>query len=536
MPSIGLPNCYVDIYPNEGGSFRISGNNGMLRECTVSKHIRDINSGTFTLLLAPGGPFGPNGRPAWQDIITPMSLVVIGMARGARARIVMIGVVRSVSQSENWTNDGVDRPLMIAGRDFGYFFTMPNFYAQYLYQFSSGALLNPGLSLGNVLALGTKNSTIVQTAQTFYNKIMAGTKGLLSNTNFDYQGSRVNFPSLMASKFEAFPNLKLDIPVGENFMIMQGAWSDTFRRLYPFPWFEFFIATSQNDYGEGSAQTPISLSTGSMKPASPAVIARPMPFPAVTNSGTQYSASFNIDLSLWEQLPSYTLDTLGPISHVISFDDVEVRNLYVINPQPIGSVLGVQNGDITPFMYNFASWLDSESVERYGYRPFIANLSWFADPDGAAAKKNAGQLGPFQGMVADIALKSVSYFEPSPMMARGTLVTNLRPDIPIGVKFEFTPYKGDENWEFYVVGVDHRYAFGVESATTLTLERGLPSSVYSNSDTMKAMLTGNAMRKDGKYQIGLPSGAGKPLMPLNLNTAVSLTTELAKVYEGAGMQ
>jgi len=62
-----------------------------------------------------------------------MSLVVIGMPRAGRAQVVMIGVVRNVSESETWVpNQGVQRSVVITGADFGYFFSLQNYYTQSL--------------------------------------------------------------------------------------------------------------------------------------------------------------------------------------------------------------------------------------------------------------------------------------------------------------------------------------------------------------------------------------------------------------------
>jgi hypothetical protein len=141
VPFVATPACSIDIYPFEGGSFTISGNNAMLLSLTVSKNIR-ATQGTFTMNLVAGGPFGPNARPGWFEILTPMSLVVISMARAGRAQVVMIGVVRSTSYSEAWIpNQGVQRIVVVQGADFGYFFSLQNYYTQSLLNASQGSAL-----------------------------------------------------------------------------------------------------------------------------------------------------------------------------------------------------------------------------------------------------------------------------------------------------------------------------------------------------------------------------------------------------------
>jgi hypothetical protein len=106
---VATPACYVDIYPFEGGAYTLSGDNANLLSLTTSKNIR-TGQGTFNMTLAPGGPYGPNARPGWLEILTPMSLVVIGHARAGRAAVTMIGVVKTINTTEAWVpGQGVRR-------------------------------------------------------------------------------------------------------------------------------------------------------------------------------------------------------------------------------------------------------------------------------------------------------------------------------------------------------------------------------------------------------------------------------------------
>ena len=52
---------------------------------------------------------------------------------------------------------------------------------------------------------------------------------------------------------------------------------------------------------------------------------------------------------------------------------------------------------------------------------------------------------------------------------------------------------------------------------------------------MIALSTGNAQRKDGVYQVGLPSGLGPPLTPVNYQNIVGqgLIGDIAQIFNKA---
>lgn len=531
--NIGFPSCTIDVYPYEGGPYSFTTNDGILLGCQTRKNLNDPNSGRFTITLAPGGPSGPNASPQWVDILRPMSLVVIGMQRLGRTRIVMIGYISSAVETTAW-NAGrpVRRVVQVSGPDFSGMFNKANFYASILLNFSGGAAAVGGSnSLIINLQLGEQNVSIQAAASAWFNKIMAGKNGLLSHTNFAYQGGRVAFTDLMATLFSNYPNLDVEIPVGQNFSIMQGTWMDTFRSLYPYPWFECFVTTAQSgDYGQSAAASPITLSDPAYAPASPALVSRPLPLPVLHNPD-----SLQLDYSLWEALTTYTLDVPGAINTTLEFTDVEVKNLYAVNPIYLGTVNGYTNDGNAQWMYLFGTYLDAASLERYGYRPFIANLDWFADPTGNAAQKKPG-IQEFQKAVGDVTLKAAGYFEPAPLMASAQLTTNLRPDIIPGNKLRCRIGRDSEDWVFYIAGVFHTYEFGAPSVTTLNLLRGLPASVYDDDSLLLDIHTGNAQRVDGQYQSGLPNGSGAPLKVLNIQNGQASTAALANVYSLPGQK
>lgn len=533
--SVGVPACYIDIYPFEGGVYTINGNNALLRSLSTDQNIRG-NPGAFSITLAPGGPFGPNARPSWLDVLTTRSLVVIGMSRLGRAQIVMIGVVRSVSETEVWVpGQGVQRAVQVNGADFGDFFSQQNYYTQSLLNATTGSPLGVAgalTAIDNGLVAGTPDTV----GEAWYNEIMAGPQSIMAATTLAYRGGRQAFYALTAAYFQPYVQAEIEIPLGDNFMSADGTWNDKFNQLFPFPWYEFFITTAPVGTFPGKLQgLPVTMDfLPAAAPAAPQVVARVNPLPRVMNVGSTKAPVFAMDYSLWDALPPpYTLDTIGGFQSSIQFDDTEVRNFYVINPMWLSNTFGHTNDNQVPFTYLFASWVDTASVHRYGYRPEISELHWFMDTNGLAAKKNAAAgngLPAFETLVADLALKKTSHHEPTPNMARATVATNLRPDIMIGNRFAYSPFKNGEPWEFYIEGVSHQFTFGAAAKTTLSLSRGLPRAVYNDDALMVALHTGNAMRQNGAYTVGLPPGLGPPLQPLNYDNNTAVTGGLAAVF------
>lgn len=534
-PLLAAPACYVDIYPFEGGVYTISGDNALLRSVTVDKNIRG-SQGTFAFTMLPGGPFGLNARPGWVDILTPMSLVVITMSRAGVAQIVMIGIVRTVSQTEVWTpGKGVQRVLQVAGADFAYFFSLSNYYTQSLLNASLGSPLGVTGALTAIdagLVAGTPDAV----GRAWYEKIMAGPQSLMASLTFAYQGTRLSFFQLVTTWFEKYTQADIDIPLGDNFMTADGAWNQKFNDIFPFPWYEFFVTTAPVGTYPESQRTGLALSplTGpQVEPASPQLVARVNPLPRLVNTGSTASPKFEMDFSLWDALDTFTLDTDGPFQSSIQFDDSEVRNFYVINPMWLSNQFGVTNDMQTPFTFLFASWVDTASLHRYGYRPEISELHWFSDSNGVLAQQNAENgvgIPGFETMVADLALKKISQHEPTPLMAKGSATTNLRPDILPGNKFIYAPFKDAQTWAFYIEGVSHSWSFGSNCTTSVTLTRGLPTATYDSDDLMVALHTGNAQRINGDYVVGLPPGLGPALQPLNYNNMAAVTGGIASIF------
>lgn len=537
IPALAFPHCFVDIYPFEGGFYSIRGDSGGVLGCTVESNVRN-GYGTFNMTLAPGGPYGPNVTPQWFDIITPMSLAVIGMQRAGRSRIVMIGVVRNIGESTAWQPGvGVQRQIMVSGYDFGYFFLLQNYYTLSLLNATIGAPLGSDGSLASIeqgLVYGTPD--VVGAA--WYNDIMAGPKSIMAKTTFAYQGTRPSFFDMVATFFQPYTDVDITIPTSDNFMSADGTWIDKFRSLFPFPWYEFFVTTAPiGVYPGKTASIPINISAPGFEPASPSLVARVNPLPWSKNLGSGSSLKLQMQFARWDALSQYRLDADGPIALQMSNSDDELRNFYIVNTKWLSNLFGLQNDNQTPFTWLFASWIDTASMHRYGYRPEIAELHWFADPDGVAAKQYAASgkgMNDFEQAIANLTLKKTSYHEPSVIMNRAEAVTNLRPDILAGNRIVLPVRKNNEPWEFYIEGVTHNYQFGGAAVTTLSLNRGLPQEVYGDDDLMLAMHTGNTSRVNGKYQVGLPQGIGQPLQPLNFSNMTAIIGQVAEVFAVPG--
>lgn len=542
---VAAPQCVVQIYPFEGGEYSLSTYSGAALAVDVEKNLH-ASAGSFTLTLAPGGPYGPNARPSWNDLLTPMSLVVIAMARGAYRQVVMMGVVRSCEESEDWhVGKHVVRVLTVRGVDFQYFFSLPSFYTTSFLAGAASTAIPGAEGLRALLGDSILQAPPDQFGAAWYQKIMAGATGIMNDLSFAYQGSRVKFYDLVAQYWQPYDG-NIEIPLGDFFMLSEGTWLQKFRKVFPFPWYEFFVITAPPGYypnisagNTGYTDPSAFLSVPGFLPSVPQIVARvnPLPWAKPTSSSSSSTSlpPLTWDAKKWEALPNWTTNESGGIEHSIYFSDDEVRNFFVINPVWLTAQMGNSNSNNSPFVYTFAALVDTASIHRYGYRPHIAEIDWLNDPTGAYARQlTAAGKGPadFEQFVSLLAFRQSSYFEPVGNMARGALTTRLRPDVLPGTRFTFAPYKDNEPWQFYIEGISHHFRFGEPSTTSFQLSRGLPESVYNNYSLMTDLHTGNAQRLNGKYVSGVPSGLGSPLQPVNYQSVLgsSLLGGIAKIF------
>lgn len=560
---IAQPKCFIDVYTYEGGFYQISSANVLN---TVTDKDIAADQGTFSLDLAPGGPNGANAPPSWTEVVTPMSLVVIGMKRDTREAIVMLGIVQTVSEAQVW-NPGqpVQRVLRITGSDFSYFFAMFTYYSLW-YLGATGAGVDilgsgsPAASLPNVLGESVLTGDPADVGVAWFSKIMAGTTGVLANAYVPYNNGRVRFSDAMATFFQTYD---VDIPYGDYLIAAEGSWLAKFRLIFPTPYYEFFITTagSFSDYaGSNGGISTVSgdTVTGAIESSSissgqsfsskglganvsgvPMLVARRNPLPQLTASQGDGVPSFNnIDASLWNALTLYTLDGNGSafIQSNVMFDESQVQNFFVLNPTWMRSMFGQSNDNTIPYIFTFAAAGDAASIARYGFRPANGSFNWLADLNGNLAVNNINP-NALQNLAGTLLARFVSYWAPTPLMARATVTTNLRPDILIGQRFRYRPFKSQETWDFYINRVTHNFSFdGPGSTTTLTLSRGLPSSVYADSGGSGLLYNihiGNAQRFNGTYSIGLPAGSQPPLKAISTDQFQGFLETIGKVYVSA---
>jgi hypothetical protein len=551
--AVNTPLCYVDIYPYEGGTYTITG--AQVIELVTEKNIFDNASGSFEIRLAPGGPAGANQPPSWTKVITPYSLVIIGMRRGDSAGIPMVGIVSRVFESQDWVSgSSVHRAIIIQGHDFAQFFRQSTFYALWYIAATGNGFLptSPTGQAEAISVLGAAYNTgdPGMAGAAWFNGIngaagiMAGPSGVLSQAFVPYAGGKVTFPQAMAAVFEQYD---IYIPNGENFIGTEGSWYDKFNLIFPHPWYEFFVTTAPANFYQASGATySTTLSgyafatrgLGSMVTASPTLVARINPVPTLTATASNPSQVTFTGMSMpaWQALSLYAPESgIGFLSNVVEFADEGGRNFYTINPTWNDGKFGSTNGNIQPAIISFASAGDAASIRRYGFRPADGALSWMADRTGAVAQGGRVSGIPGQAQLsATLLSRLASWHEAEPLMARGEVTLPLRPDIYPGGKFRYQPFKDDLSWDFYLPGVRQHYIFGGPSTTTLTLARGLPTSVYDGDSSTAGVLfnahVGNAMRQNGEYVVGLPAGSASGLSSLNISTFQTFFQSLGQAY------
>lgn len=539
---LSQPQCAVDIYPLEGGKYILQGDG--LMECTVTKDL-GAEAGAFRIRIAPGGPKGINNPPSWSQIIKPMALAVIAMRRADKVNVVMIGVVRSITDSEEWeSSKAVIRSIIIEGADFSYYFTHFNYYSLwYLGAIGLGAgpvnqgipqILGDGLIIGNPGEVGSQ----------WFSKVMAGTQGVLSKTYVQYQTQRITFPNAVGAFFE---NYDLNVPYGE-FFIGEGTWYEKYREIFPFPYYEFFVTTAGDltDFANVTSDTKTNVtslgtkfstaSLGKDVSATPFVVARRNPLPQLTGSVDSGGApSFDgIDASLWEGLQLFQLDAGGSafITSSTTFDESQIFNFYSLNPTWMRTLYGESAQSVLPWVYQFAAAGDQASIQRYGFRPAAASFNWMADLTTNIAANNTNAQGDVTKTAGTLLARFASYWEPTSVMAKSAMTTWLRPDIYPGSRFRYNPFKNDVSWDFYISAITHHYSFGEHSTTSLQLVRGLPTSVYNDTGEGGLLFNahiGNLMVKDGVYTVGTPNGA-TPLQALSVGQFQDFLANIAQVY------
>lgn len=559
--------CYVDIYTPEGSQYSFSSFNGMgaILQLTTNKNIME-RVGTFQLVLAPQTLTPPKsqnsqnsqtatqtGNLSWSQILTPMSTVIVGFQRGVRHGIVMIGLISSVRETQTWqTGRGVQRTITITGEDFGKYLEFPDYYSLFFLASTTGdqtdasTLLNQGLTHGDPGAI----------AKTWFTSICL--KVLFANTYIAYKGGSISMQVAFGYEFDTF-DADYQIPFGYYYLGSNSHWADKFEEILQPPFYEYFVTTAGYTNGINSPykiQSQLYTFGCNGLPnddASPVIIGRVNPWPRlVTPSSASQSiqeeqpgliylpdfSSATVDTSLWDALTEYTLDVSNNsfISSAVEFSDSTLANFFVINPYFATGQLGGSNQNIIAPLYLVGGAADFASIARYGFRPQIIGTYWFADTDGFTAQQQASNTSSppadFGALYAILLGRLASIYEPLGLMARASCVTNIRPDIQIGNKFTYAPFRDQVPWTFYIDLVDHSFNFGGVSTTTLGLSRGLPKSVYEDPNLLKAILTGNAQRVNGQYQVGIPAefSSQPTLSGLSLNSLANWIQTIQQYY------
>lgn len=523
----GLPNtagveCFVDIYTFEDQSLSFTGQ--QLLSVQTTKSIKE-DVGRFQIVIPP---ITLKGNLSWSQIITPMSLAVIGMKRGNNKFITMVGLITSpIRETQTWNQNGqVTRAIILAGVDAAYYFTMLDYYTLWYLQ-------NTGqFSVAGGQAAGLLSGPPDQVGSNWYSQIM---KSMFANTKLPYKGSGVLLVNALATFFEPFD---VFVPYGDYFLGTNGPWFDKFRTIFPFPFYEFFVTTSFNNAfpqaGGGTSFSTFGL--GSDVSSTIALIARlnPVPFLEASLDSGNVPVFNSINTDKWEALTVYTLDNLkGFLESNVYFSEEEVTNFFILNPLWMMGQNGDSNSNIRQAIFNYGAVFDQASIDRYGYRPMSHPISWFTDITGAIAQDQNKDPNATQKLMANMLAKLCGYYEASTFMLKGTVSTWLRPDIEIGTRFQYPPFRDGRTWEFYIASVTHEYNFGGPSRTTIGLERGLPRDVYTDTSSNGLLFNihiGNAQRIGGDYQIGLPPGSAASLKALSPEAFQSLMAKIDKLY------
>jgi hypothetical protein len=549
--------CGIEVYPFEGGPYQIIG--GQIKSVTVSKSVAGGVNGTFVIELAPGGPQGTESSPNWTEIITPGSHVLIGMQRGADSAIVMDGVSTTTGETHQWTSgeegSTASRRQQVVGSDFAWFFNTQNWYSLAMYGLVAPAGIGGQLgylpsSLTSLMSQGLNgNGSPVTVGQVWFNKIMAGNGGMLGTTFVPYQGggTRLPFNTLVSQTLEQYPNVY--IPITEQFLGME-SWMAKFMDIFPWPWYEFFVTTAPSgtyaltaSNGTAFASVPNVSTSGRVftmqqfpaaLPAGPQMVARVNPVPRLDfprSTGAGFSIG-TLDMARWNALPLTQLKDYGFVQSNIEFSSDEARNFYMLNPSAYQTLYGNNGSNTAPFQFIFGGAADPASVHRYGYKPVNGVTRWMYDWNGVASQR---QNLDIPQTVATLTAALVSWWHPLPLMARGEATIPLSPSVYIGTRFRYAPFKDGILWDFYVKAVTHRFVFGGNSRTILSLVRGLPTSIYADSSSnglLQSIWTGNARRQyvagsSNVYQIGLPSGTGQALQLFDsLETAGTVAQQM----------
>lgn len=488
--------CSVVLYPYESG-----GNKSYTLDVLAVNVMNTVSGpgGSFRVTLPPGGPNGMYSTPSWADLATPMSSVVITMSRGVLSQVVMIGVVES--SSEQFDRSSVGSPpnitQQIMGRDIGYYFATSNFYVLSAQMSMAMTAVSPqsvyATAAGSESVLG--GTTPAKAAQRWYEKVMAGSSGIQASALIPATAD--TFANSVSYWFQEF-NGPINVPYTASFLADGSNWFDKFRQFCPFPWYECFAITSPKSF-YASASTPSATLTIDGESYYPSFIVRRNPRPSLTYT----NSTLGLDASDWNALPEFThnLDAEGPLAFTRSKSLGSVCNFFLFQPTAMTAFFGNNNQNPYPLAYWGNTWTNVESIKRYGYRPVVSSVEWFADFTEMSGQQNYQNFSGFKSLVAQVSLRLVAQYNAASIMKEGMLATTLRPDIMPGCRFTGALLPGEEDWTFYIESVEHNFVFGQGASTVLNVSHGLPSAIYADNSDLLNVLRGRFTVTDGDILI-----------------------------------
>ncbi len=539
--NLASPQIGVEIWPHNGGAVSFSGAQSGILQAQITKNIRDRNGGKFVLHLAPGGPNGVADSTSWTSILTPASLVIIYLSRGGSQRIVMMGILNSVEESQIWQNNRVIRTIKIQGCDFTYFFNAFSYYTlTYLGFLPSLPAPAAGWVIGRFKGqfYGTPDSVAVDWLGVMLgNSIASHNLGILSQTYVTYQGNQIFLSQLFSYWFEAFVEAELAyMPFYADYFNSEGSWSDRFYAMLTWPYYEFFITTAEvGDYPDlgliansrafgnsfGYAQVATStINVANYNPVSPTIVGRvnPLPWVAYPQLGGVQSA---INRSRWDELNTYTLGAFSFIDSTVQYNSNDAFNFFGVNTM-MTNAIAAQAGTSNANLFGveiLGAIIDPYGIKTYGFRPYYNQVRWLTLPPTAISKPNTN----FNiANTADTLLgKLASYYIPSPNLLDGTITIPMWPDVLPGNKFLYNPFKNTNVYEFYIEGVTHTYVFGGRSKTTLNVGRGALLSDYNDPNILPGMHLDSYVRVNGVFTARTDIATTPPAYHILIGTATS---------------
>lgn len=520
------PTMYVDVYTSKSTNpITLTPSNSGLLNLTTQKYIRGENTpGKFSFELAPGGINGVTDPITWTSVLTQYSFCVIYSGRGNSRAIIMAGLISNIQEIQVWNNKEVARRIKVEGLDFTLYFTT---FAYYVLRFlglinTLPALFGPaGTAILN--AGGEISDTPAKLGTSWFTDVVVGssaatpTSGIVTHAVLDantvpYKGNEVPLKDIFTYWFETYTNLAntpIIVPVLSNWLIEEGTLWDKFIALFPHPFYEFFINTVPSGYytGEVPPKVVVEPSVPNYGTADLVTVARVNPVPCLDVNS---SGGFVVRRERWDALDLFSFSNSFFIESKVQYDIESIKNFFVIEPMgPITAPGGNVNGSLASSVTQMGFMYDPTSISKYGFRPEVERIMWWVDPfnivTAVAATVSGSTTATYPSILQyeSFLAKVASYWEPMPNMLSGSVRIPMWPEVIVGNKFEYAPFKNGIMYTFYITGVEQNFEYGGASNTILHLERGMPSSVYGDSPAgiLQAVLSGQVQRENGTYTI-----------------------------------